>query len=90
MGGVTIKEYGLSFVWVCLKNYIGRSWPVLAIFLAGIIISIIVSVLGKKNLTLSARSWKESGKHRHSSELFIGPNPGSASQPVIMKSFLGH
>ena len=48
MGGVTIKEYGLSFVWVCLKNYIGRSWPVLAIFLAGIIISIIVSVLGKK------------------------------------------
>lgn len=45
---------------------------------------------GKTNLTLSARSWKESGEHRHSSELFIGPNPGSASQPVSMKSFLGH
>ena len=43
MGGVTIREYGLSFVWVCLKNYIGRSWPILAIFLAGIIISVIVT-----------------------------------------------
>ena len=48
MGGVTIREYGLSFVWVCLKNYIGRSWPILAIFLAGIIISVIVTVLGRK------------------------------------------
>lgn len=50
----------------------------------------LLSVLGKNNLTLSARSWKESGKHRPSPELFIGPNPGSASQPVGMKSFLGH
>lgn len=50
----------------------------------------LLSVLGEHSLTLSAQSWKESGKHRHSSELFIGPNPGSASQPVGMKSFLGH
>ncbi|MBR1900362.1 MAG: hypothetical protein IJ820_04790 [Lachnospiraceae bacterium] len=48
MGGVTIREYGLSFVWVCLKNYIGRSWPVLVIFLVGIVISVIMSILGRK------------------------------------------
>lgn len=45
-------------------------------------------MLGRKNLTLSAQSWKEKGKHRRSSELFIGPNPDSASQLVGMKSFL--
>ena len=27
MGGVTVREYGLSFVGVCLKHYIGKSWP---------------------------------------------------------------
>ncbi len=48
MGGVTVREYGLSFVWVCLKNYIGKSWPILAIFLAGILVSVLVSLLGRK------------------------------------------
>ena len=38
MGGVTVREYGLSFVGVCLKHYIGKSWPILVIFLAGIVV----------------------------------------------------
>ena len=48
MGGVTVKEYGLSFVRVCLQKYIGKSWPVLLIFLAGIAVSILLSLKGKK------------------------------------------
>ncbi len=48
MGGVTVREYGLSFVRVCLQKYIGKSWPFLLIFLAGIAVSILLSVRGKR------------------------------------------
>ena len=47
MGGVTVREYGLSFVGVCLKHYIGKSWPILVIFLAGIVVSVILSLRRK-------------------------------------------
>ena len=48
MGGVTVREYGLAFVWACLKKYVGGSWPILVIFLAGIAATILLSVRGKK------------------------------------------
>ena len=48
MGGVTVREYGLRFVWECLKKYVGESWPVLVIFLAGILISLILFLKGRK------------------------------------------
>lgn len=49
MTGVTVKEYGLGFVWACLKGYLGDSWPILLIFAAGIIAGILLAVKGKKN-----------------------------------------
>ena len=48
MAGITIKEYGLTFVWACLREYLGRSWPILLIFAAGILAGILVSVFGKE------------------------------------------
>ena len=48
MSGVTIKEYGLRFVWVCLKKYMGGSWPILVIFAAGMLAGIIVTLLSRK------------------------------------------
>lgn len=51
MGGVTVREYGLSFVGVCFRNYIGKSWPFLVVFLVGIAVSIFLKVRGKKRET---------------------------------------
>ena len=51
MGGVTVREYGLSFVRVCLQNYIGKSWPFLVIFFAGILICVLWSFRRKKKET---------------------------------------
>lgn len=48
MAGITIKEYGLAFVWVCLKEYLGRSWPILAIFAAGTVACLLLAMLGRK------------------------------------------
>ncbi len=48
MTGITVKEYGLGFVWACLKEYVGASWPVLAIFAAGLVAGILLAVLGRK------------------------------------------
>ena len=48
MAGITIKEYGLTFVWACLREYLGRSWPILLIFAAGIVAGILFSVFKKE------------------------------------------
>ena len=48
MSGVTIKEYGLRFVWVCLKKYMGGSWPILVIFAAGMLAGLLVRLLSQK------------------------------------------
>ncbi len=48
MQGITIKEHGLMFVWACLKEYVGSSWPILAIFLCGIVAGILLALFGKK------------------------------------------
>lgn len=44
MEGVKAADYGLLFVWECLKRYLGRSWPVLAVFLAGLVFSAVLIV----------------------------------------------
>lgn len=48
MSGITLKEYGLTFVWECLKEYLGHSWPLLLIFLAGTAAAILIPVFGRK------------------------------------------
>ncbi len=48
MEGVTVREYGLSFVGVCLRNYLGKSWPFFLIFLAGIAVMTFLGLRGKK------------------------------------------
>ncbi len=48
MAGITIKEYGLTFVWACLKEYLGRSWPILLIFVLGCVAGIVAAIAGKK------------------------------------------
>ena len=48
MQGITIKEHGLMFVWACLKEYVGGSWLILAIFLGGIVAGILLALFGKK------------------------------------------
>jgi hypothetical protein len=48
MQGITIKEHCLMFVWACLKEYVGSSWPILAIFLCGIVAGILLALFGKK------------------------------------------
>ena len=45
MSGITVKEYGLTFVWACLKEYLGASWPILLIFILGTVIGILVPFL---------------------------------------------
>ncbi len=51
MTGITVKEYGLRFVGACLKEYVGESWPILLIFAVGILVSIVLSMTGKKKET---------------------------------------
>ena len=48
MAGITIKEYGLTFVWACLREYLGASWPILLIFAVGIAAGILLAVTGRK------------------------------------------
>ena len=48
MGGVSVREFGLRFVWECLKRYVGKSWPILVIFLAGIAVSLLLLLRGRK------------------------------------------
>ena len=38
MAGITIKEHGLMFVWACLREYLGASWPILLIFAVGTLV----------------------------------------------------
>ena len=45
MAGITIKEYGLTFVWACLKEYLGSSWPILLLFALGIIVGICMALM---------------------------------------------
>ena len=47
MAGITIKEYGLTFVGACLKEYLGSSWPILLLFALGIIVGICVALMKK-------------------------------------------
>jgi len=44
VSGVTVSKYGLLFVWECFKTYLGASWPVFAVFAAGILISAVCSL----------------------------------------------
>lgn len=39
MNGVSVRQYGLSFVWECLKRYLGESWLIAAVCLAGMILT---------------------------------------------------
>lgn len=48
MAGISIKEYGLTFVWACLREYLGASWPFLLIFCLGILAGILMPHLKKK------------------------------------------
>ncbi|MBP3872949.1 MAG: hypothetical protein J6E32_04460 [Lachnospiraceae bacterium] len=48
MSGITIKEYGLTFVWAALREYLGRSWPILLIFAAGCVLGIVFAITGRK------------------------------------------
>ncbi len=48
MAGITIKEHGLMFVWACLREYLGASWPILLIFAVGTLVGILMPLLGKK------------------------------------------
>lgn len=48
MSGITIKEYGLTFVWACLREYLGDSWPILLIFAVGIIAGILLAHFGSQ------------------------------------------
>ena len=47
MAGITIKEYGLTFVWACLREYLGGSWPILLIFAVGIAAGIVLALIRK-------------------------------------------
>lgn len=42
----------------------------------------------EKVLTLPALNWRESSKPRQSSDLFLGPNLGSASQHLVFPGTL--
>ena len=48
MAGISIKEYGLTFVWACLREYLGAPWPFLLIFCLGILAGILMPHLKKK------------------------------------------
>lgn len=48
MAGITIKEYGLAFVWACLKEYLGASWPIALIFVVGIAVGIAAVIMKRK------------------------------------------
>ncbi len=51
MTGITVKEYGLGFVWACLREYVADSWPILLIFAAGLVAGILLAVTKKKQET---------------------------------------
>lgn len=59
MTGITIREYGLGFVWACLKAYVGASWPFLLIFAAGLAAGLILAVKGKKDSPLEVVDAKD-------------------------------
>ena len=48
MSGITLKEYGLTFVWACLKEYLGGSWPFALIFAVGIAAAILLPHIRRK------------------------------------------
>ncbi len=48
MSGITLKEHGLTFVWACLKEYLGASWPFALIFAVGIAAAILLPHIRRK------------------------------------------
>ena len=48
MEGVKVKDYGLSFVWECLKRYFGGSREILWVCLAGMLISAALMIFRKR------------------------------------------
>ena len=48
MSGITVKEYGLTFVWACLREYLGASWPILLIFAAGCLAGILLPLISRE------------------------------------------
>ena len=55
MAGISIKEYGLTFVWACLREYLGASWPFLLIFCLGILAGILMPHLKKKKEAIKVK-----------------------------------
>ena len=85
MAGITVKEYGLYFVWACLKEYLGASWPVLVIFLAGCAAGILFYILKrKKEAPLDIVDAKEYTPGKYEDE----PLPDSSSVTWMFLSIL--
>lgn len=57
MEGVKVKDYGLSFVWECLKRYFGGSREILWVCLAGMLISAALMIFRKRKDKVSTMNW---------------------------------
>lgn len=57
MEGVRIKDYGLRFVWECLKRYFGDSWQIALVCLAGLLVSAALMIFRKKKDGVSSLNW---------------------------------
>ena len=61
MSGITLKEYGLTFVWACLKEYLGASWPFALLFAVGIAAAILLPHIRRKKEAELAASTEDEG-----------------------------
>lgn len=70
MEGVKVSQYGLLFVWECLKKYFGGSWEIAAVCLLGMIVSPLF-LLWEKNTEGGESPAVRSGVTRMNWVLFI-------------------